>query len=162
MPTKTAARGRTKASPRKAAPAAEVNGERDFTAYADKPITTTMEAFAAWLEEVTGYEVDERSVALGGTLRMDFQKSDWWREHEDNPRNAEDEAPAPRGRAAKNGKAKAAKPDLEDEDEEDEEEAPPTPRARRGTASARTKAKAAPARSGRKGGRAAASPEAAY
>ena len=37
------------------------------------------EALARWLEQVTGYPVDEKSVALAGTLRLLFQRSEWWR-----------------------------------------------------------------------------------
>jgi hypothetical protein len=49
--------------------------EKDFTKYADKPVSPTMEAFHEWLQDVTGLKLDARSVALGGTLRNDFQKA---------------------------------------------------------------------------------------
>ena len=41
----------------------------------EKDPTPVMENFADWIEDQTGYEVDRRSVALAGTLRMVFQKS---------------------------------------------------------------------------------------
>ena len=52
---------------------------KDYAAKAKAPITPTMEAFGDWLREVTGVDVDSRSVALAGSLRMDFQASDWWK-----------------------------------------------------------------------------------
>ena len=52
---------------------------KDYKAYAAKDITPTMEAFAEWLRAETGYEVDARTVALAGSLRNDFQKSEWWK-----------------------------------------------------------------------------------
>jgi hypothetical protein len=60
----------------------------EFTAYATKAISPTMEAFADWiLEEVFEGQLPEgldsdhfrRSVALGGSLRMQFQKSESWK-----------------------------------------------------------------------------------
>src|SRR6266481_380681 len=56
-------------------PQAEEETEFDYTVYADKPITQTMEDFHEWLQDVVGVELDLRSVALGGTLRMHFQQS---------------------------------------------------------------------------------------
>jgi len=41
--------------------------------YAAKEITATMQEYAAWLTEQTGYEVDPRSVYLGSALRTAFQ-----------------------------------------------------------------------------------------
>lgn len=58
--------------PRQAA-AKESTG-RDYAAYAEKPITQAMQDYHAWLQDVTGLKLDERAVALAGTLRMDFQK----------------------------------------------------------------------------------------
>lgn len=57
---------------------------KDYRAYATKAITPTMAAFCEWLQNETGLELDERSVALAGSLRMDFQKSDFWKSHEAN------------------------------------------------------------------------------
>jgi hypothetical protein len=57
---------------------------RDYKAMAAKDVTPTMAAFAEWLQAETGYEVDVKSVALAGSLRMDFQKSDFWKAHENN------------------------------------------------------------------------------
>jgi hypothetical protein len=57
---------------------------RDYRAYAAKEITPTMVAFAEWLAQETGYEVDARTVYLAGSLRGDFQKSDFWKGHEAN------------------------------------------------------------------------------
>jgi hypothetical protein len=45
-----------------------------FAAYADKEITPAMQEFAEWLQLNTGYDVDPKSVALAGTLRMRFQE----------------------------------------------------------------------------------------
>lgn len=167
----------------KPAPEPEANGhgnkDRDYTVYVTKDPTVTMAAFADWLIDVTGIEfTSERAedafikgVQLGGTLRMDFQKSDWWQEHEDNPRNAEEPEPEPAKPARRSGKAKvAAVPDIEEEEPEDdeeggeEEEAPPAKPARRsGRAAAKPPAPAKPAtRRGRKAATAEDSPEAAY
>jgi hypothetical protein len=72
-------------APRAAAPEPEVEDEAlDYTVYADKTITPTMSDFADWIvEEVyAGDEAafrkadSERIVALAGTLRMEFQKSE--------------------------------------------------------------------------------------
>jgi hypothetical protein len=71
-------------------------GEKDYTVYAEKPITQTMVDFHQWLEDVVGVELDPRSVALGGTLRMEFQKSDF---------NREQRAKRQAERAASNGSA---------------------------------------------------------
>jgi hypothetical protein len=57
---------------------------KDYRAYAAKPATPTMVAFAEWLKAETGVDVDLKSVALAGSLRMDFQKSDFWKGHESN------------------------------------------------------------------------------
>ena len=60
---------------------------KDYTEYATKDITPTMEAFADWLTKETGYAVDARTVALAGSLRGDFQASESWKTDERNPRN---------------------------------------------------------------------------
>lgn len=145
MPARTRA-----ARPSRQAPAPEpeettasLNGDKDYTVYADKPITPTMQAFHEWLEDVTGIELDERSVSLGGSLRMDFQRSDFWAEDDRNRRNKvaepepdedEEEEAQPRRRSGKSTKASApapakpsrrrrAEPEPEPpEDEEDEED----------------------------------------
>jgi hypothetical protein len=57
---------------------------KDYRAYAAKTPTPTMVAFHEWLQNETGLELDLRSVALAGSLRMDFQKSDFWKNHEAN------------------------------------------------------------------------------
>lgn len=57
---------------------------KDYRTYATKEITPTMAAFCEWLQNETGLELDARSVALAGSLRMDFQKSDFWKSHEAN------------------------------------------------------------------------------
>lgn len=100
--------------------------ERDFTAYADKVPTGTMEAFADWIiDEVFGGEFpgtqkDEKAfrqgVQLGGTLRMEFQASEYWKTDERNPRSANGKAArAPKPAATGRGRGKAA--DTEDDDE---------------------------------------------
>jgi hypothetical protein len=119
----------------------EEETERDFTIYAEKEPTGTMVAFADWLIDVCELEfangkAEENfrfGVQLGGTLRMDFQASDYWREDERNPRS-----PAGKKvRAAANG-AKAEKEveeEIEEEEEEEEKQAKPARRGR-GSASA--------------------------
>jgi membrane protein involved in colicin uptake len=57
---------------------------KDYRAMATKEITPTMAAFADWLKAETGVDVDARSVALAGSLRMDFQKSEFWKNDERN------------------------------------------------------------------------------
>lgn len=42
----------------------------------EKDITPVMANYANWLKEVTGYDVDERTVQLAGTQRIVFQKSE--------------------------------------------------------------------------------------
>lgn len=90
------------------------NGELDLTGYATKPITGTMEAFAQWIRDETGYNVDTRSVALSGTLRGDFQR--WYNEpsrkaarqaEREGEREAES---APTQAAPAKGRGKAATP----------------------------------------------------
>jgi predicted metal-binding transcription factor (methanogenesis marker protein 9) len=65
----------------------------EFAAYATKEITPTQEAFADWILEVVfegnlpkglNAESFRRSVALGGSLRSQFQKSDWWKNDDRN------------------------------------------------------------------------------
>jgi len=56
------------------APEAEANG-RDYSVYKDKPVTATMAHATEWLSEKTGYQLDERSVAIAVTLYHDFQAS---------------------------------------------------------------------------------------
>jgi hypothetical protein len=51
------------------------DGARDYTHYAEKEVTEVMKDFHAWLQKVTGLKLDLKSVALGGTLRMDYQKA---------------------------------------------------------------------------------------
>lgn len=104
----------------------ETNGEKDYTVYADKPATATMVDFATWLKDEVGLEFTgkeeaafDKGVQLGGTLRMDFQRSEFnvsqrearraAREAEaENEPEAEAAAPAPR-RAAKGRGTTAAK-----------------------------------------------------
>jgi hypothetical protein len=66
---------------------------KDYTSYATAKITPTMEAFADFIlanvfDGKLPKGVDEASfrkgVALGGSLRMDFQKSDFWKSDERN------------------------------------------------------------------------------
>jgi hypothetical protein len=66
---------------------------KDLTRYATAAATPTMEAFADFLEaEVFGGKLPKgidrdsfrKGVALGGSTRMDFQKSDAWKS---DPRN---------------------------------------------------------------------------
>lgn len=50
-------------------------GEPALAVYAEKNIPTVISGFAEWLQEQTGYEIDERSVYLASSLRSNFQKS---------------------------------------------------------------------------------------
>lgn len=134
---------------RRAAPVVEEPEDegKDYTVYADKPITPKMQDFHEWLEEVTGLELDLRSVALGPTLYHDFQASDFNKERTEQRRaerasartEPDEEAPAKparRGRAAR-PVAVADEP----------EEAPAKPaRAVRGRAAAKPAPKARAAR----------------
>ena len=118
----------------------------DYTPYLTKDITPTMEDFAEWINRevgdinVLGAEDPVRLVALAGTLRMEFQRSDFNKERRAERQAAS--AKAAKATAAKRGKAAAAA-------EEEEEQ----PRARRGKAAP---AKAAPAKAAK--GKAAAEP----
>ncbi len=149
---------------------AVVEEERDFTGYADKEPTGTMKAFADWLIDEVGLEFKTKAaehefregVRLGGTLRMEFQASDFWKEHELNPRSPQNQngkakaaAKPARGRAA--SKPAEDEPAAEDEDEPAEDEAPAKPtRQRRGAAAKPSAAKSSAAkptarRTGRRG-----------
>jgi hypothetical protein len=148
----------------------EEDTERDFTVYASKDATGTMQAFADWLIEVCELEFPNGKaedqfrfgVQLGGTLRMEFQASDYWHEDERNPRSpaGQKARAAANGAKAKAAKAKAAEAEADEDEDEDEDEAPAKP-ARRGRAAAgkapagKASTAKAPARRGR--GRAAAS-----
>jgi hypothetical protein len=65
----------------------------NYREHATKPVTPTMQAFADFVKaEVYGGELPKglseeafvRAIALGGSLRMQFQKSEMWRS---DPRN---------------------------------------------------------------------------
>jgi hypothetical protein len=116
-----------------AAPATEAvdeAGEKDYTTYAGKLPTATMTDFADWLiqEGAVGEFASKAAeaafrdgVRLGGTLRMEFQKSEFNQERraerqaaraQDNGASEVTDPPAapapaktPRGRAAKAGTA---------------------------------------------------------
>jgi hypothetical protein len=82
---------------------------KDYRAYAAKDVTPTMKAFAEWLKAETGVDVDLKSVALAGSLRMDFQKSDFWKNDDRNYlANVEEN----RARRAKEALAKAEAAEL--------------------------------------------------
>jgi hypothetical protein len=52
----------------------------EYASYKTNEISPTLKAFAEWLRIETGYDVDERSVAMGGgVLRTKFQQSEWWK-----------------------------------------------------------------------------------
>ncbi len=104
-----------KMAPRKAqatAPPAETEETaKDYTEYATKPLTPTMQDFAEWLEANVGdlgkMEAD-RLVALGPTLYHDFQASDFNRERKAERRAAkETESMAEKPSAAAKEEAKA-------------------------------------------------------
>jgi hypothetical protein len=142
-------------------PEVEEAGELDYSVYAGKDATPTMEHFGIWIiDEVFGGEFPGKQneedafldgVRLGGTLRMEFQRSEYWKETREQlkaDREAE-RAEARSTRSAKNGKAEP--------EEEDEEEAPAAPARRtRGKAPAA----AAPARTATRGRSAAAKSDA--
>jgi hypothetical protein len=157
-----AARG-VKAAPRKAEPVVDEEAEPDYTVYRDKGPTGTMEAFADWIIEVCEIEfpngkAEEQfrdGVRLGGTLRMEFQRSDFWKTDKRNPRSdagrkaratangSQSETPAKP--ATRRGRAKPAA-EIE-EDETAEETAKPASRPRRTAAKPATASR----RSGRRG-----------
>jgi hypothetical protein len=142
--------------PRKAAATqvVEEDTEKDFTIYAEKEPTGTMVAFADWLIDVCELEFPNSKaeenfrfgVQLGGTLRMDFQASEYWRADERNPRSPAGK----KTRAAANGGAtttRRGKADEEEiEEEEGEEQEAPAKPTRRGRAAAKP---ATPAATGR-------------
>jgi hypothetical protein len=124
-----------KAAAAPATEAVEEAGEKDYTLYAGKPATATMQDFADWLiQEGAVGEFPSKAaeaafrdgVRLGGTLRMDFQKSDFNQE-----RRAERQA----ARAQENGASEAA----------GDGETAPKPKATRGAAKAATPKAGAPA-----------------
>jgi hypothetical protein len=131
----------------------------DGSVYADKEPTHTMLHFANWLIAEVFNEgdfdagklpkgIDENSfregVRLGGTLRMIFQASDYWKEereaHKAEREEERKEAAAERRAAAK---AKA------EEEAEDEKPAPKARGRASTTTSSSSTTKAAPARRGR-------------
>jgi hypothetical protein len=87
--------------------------EKDYRIYAEKPITVTMEDFAEWLEqEVAPLDSMDpvRLVALAGTLRMEFQKSQFCKDRREKRREEARAAKAPKPKTvAKAAPAKATK-----------------------------------------------------
>lgn len=149
---------------RQATTVVEDEAERDFTIYADKKPTGTMEAFADWLIEEVGLEFATKKeehqfregVRLGGTLRMEFQGSEYWRTDERNPRSpAGKQARAYANGAAKEETAKparrgrAAKADEGEDVEAEQETAKPARRTRAASAQPATASR----RSSRRGAR---------
>lgn len=70
--------------PKTTEPDEAVENERDLTAYATKPATASLEYYAEWLTEATGYdpgsakskqEAFDRAVYLAVSLHRDFQTS---------------------------------------------------------------------------------------
>lgn len=107
--------------------------EKDYTVYADKPPTPLMVDFAEWIKEEVGLEFSSKAaeaafdngVRLGGTLRMEFQRSEFCKTRREE-RKAQ--------KASSNGAA-----------EDEEEEAPaPAPRRRTRAAAAKEAAEAEP------------------
>lgn len=127
-------RGRTKQVD--AEPEVEETDEaRDYTIYAEKDVTPTMQDFAEWIvaevydgnQKAFDAEDPVRIVSLAGTLRMEFQRSEL-----NKTRRAERQA----------ARASAAT----ETDEAEEDEAPATPaRSTRGKATATKGATKAPA-----------------
>lgn len=110
----------------------EEAGARDYTVYADKPISATMQDFHDWLMEEVG-DLSEmepaRIVALAGTLRMEFQKSEFNQERREERRAAREAAVA-----------------AEPEEAEEEKPAKPVRGAAKATAAEKAAAKPATAR----------------
>lgn len=76
----------------------------------DKDITPTMDRYAKWLTDQTGYEVDPISVQLAGSQRGQFQKSDLNQQALEANRTAREEAlKAREARKAERAEAAAAK-----------------------------------------------------
>lgn len=76
----------------------------------DKDITPTMDRYAKWLTDQTGYEVDPISVQLAGSQRGQFQKSDLNQQALEANRKAREEAiKAREERKAERAEAAAAK-----------------------------------------------------
>lgn len=98
----------------KAKPAAKAAEPPMYANYAEKDPTPLQEAFAAWLVDKTGYEVDEKSVQLAVALRMTFQRS---------PENQED-LEARRSTAEEKAEARAARAAEREEKAAAREEAP--------------------------------------
>jgi hypothetical protein len=105
------------------------DGPVDYTIYAEKDITPTMADFADWIvqevyagdEKAFNAEDPYRIVALAGTLRMEFQRSDLNQERREERRLAREEARS----ASKSAKAKS-----ETSDETETEIAKPARRGR--------------------------------
>lgn len=100
----------------------------------EKDITPKMQTFADWLRDQTGYDVDDRSVALAGTQRMLFQKSEENQEALAKQRAASEAAKAAREQARENKAAAKAEP-----------KAKPAPKAPAGKTAAAAKAAPKPA-----------------
>lgn len=125
MPPARARSRQRQAEPEPEESTASMNGDKDFTVYADKDITPTMEAFADFLidevfeGDISDYDEESfrKGVALGGSVRMDFQRSQFWADDPRNRKNKqveedeEEEAPTPR----RSGRAKARQQASEEE-----------------------------------------------
>lgn len=134
--------------------AEEDDEAKDYTGYADKVPTATMTDFHEWIVdnvydgELPFEDVDEaflKGVHLGGTLRMEFQRSDFNRE-----RRAERKA------------AKPAAAKTEEPEEEAEEEVKPAARKTARSKTATTRPATKPAATRRRGGAKAAAAEAPF
>lgn len=128
----------------------EETGERDYTVYAEKPVTATMEDFAQWLHEEVG-DINEmgkndpvRLVALAGTLRMEFQKSDFNRDRREE-------------RRAERAAAREAEPEAAEEEAEEAPAKPARGRAAKPASSTSKPAASKPATARRAGAKPAAS-----
>lgn len=58
----------------------EETEEIDLTTYVDKEVTPVAQAYTEWLSDRTGYNADERTVALAMALRRKFQHDEESRE----------------------------------------------------------------------------------
>lgn len=112
-----------KATAKKAAP--------PFADHIDKESTESTKLFIEWLEENTGYEVDETSVRLTRSLVGEFQKSDVNQDRLQRNREAAAAAKSEK-KAAPKKRASSKKAAPKAEENGDEEETPkPAPKARR-------------------------------
>lgn len=127
---------------------------RPLASYADKPPTAVQLHFANWIEEMTGYKVDEQSVALAKALHSEWQASPERQEMLDQ-RRKEREAALARRQRGRPGRRPVEEPEEPEPSRKavreyepdafgaDEEQEEPAPRRRRAASTRRRAPKAA-------------------